>query len=76
MGTILGATIKIEDAVADGVILVGDPSQYQFNMVQDILLEDAKDIKKHVYTHAGYARGEGVLIYDLSFAQWSPKAGG
>lgn len=75
-GTILGATIKIEDTVADGRIMVGDPKKYQYNMVQDIMVENTKDIKNHVYTYAGYARGEGTLIDDLSFAQWSPKAGG
>lgn len=72
-GSLLGATIKIEDAVADGVILVGDPKKYVFNMVQDIMVETDKDIKNHVYTYAGYARGSGSLIDDLAFAQWTPK---
>lgn len=75
-GVLLGATIKIEDAVADGVILVGDPKKYVYNMVQDIMVETDKDIKNHVYTYAGYARGEGSLIDDLAFAQLTPKAGG
>ncbi len=73
-GTLLGATIKFEDAVADGVILVGDPKKYVYNMVQDIMVENTKDITKHVYTYAGYARGEGSLIDDAAFAQWTPKA--
>lgn len=72
-GSLLGATIKIEDAVADGVILVGDPKKFAYNMVQDIMVETDKDIKNHVYTYAGYARGEGTLIDDLAFAQWTPK---
>lgn len=75
-GVLLGATIKIEDAVADGVILVGDPKKFVYNMVQDIIVETDKDIKHHVYTYAGYARGEGSLIDDLAFAQLTPKAGG
>lgn len=72
-GNILGATIKIEDAVADGKIMVGDPKKYVFNMVQDVLIETDKDVKHHVYTYSGYARGEGSLIDDCAFAQWSPK---
>lgn len=72
-GNILGATVKIEDAVADGKIMVGDPKKYVFNMVQDVLIETAKDVKHHVYTYSGYARGEGSLIDDCAFAQWSPK---
>ena len=38
------------------------------------MVETDKDIKNHVYTYAGYARGSGSLIDDLAFAQWTPKA--
>ena len=62
--------------MADGVILVGDPKKYVFNMVQDIMVETDKDNKNHVYTYAGYARGSGSLIDDCAFAQWTPKSGG
>ncbi len=73
MGMILGATIKIEDAVADNVILVGDPKKVTYNIVQDIMIETDRDIKKHVHTYSGYARGEGALIDDLAFAQLTIK---
>ena len=73
-GTLLGATIKIEDAVADDVILIGDPRRVTYNMVQDIMVETDKDIKSHVYTYSGYACGQGALIDDLSFAQLTVKA--
>ena len=63
-GTLLGATIKFEDAVADGVILVGDPKKYVYNMVQDIMVENTKDITKHVYTYAGESRAEPCQIQD------------
>ena len=75
MGTLLGATIKIEDAVADGTILVGDPKKVLYNMVHDIMIETTKDIKHHVYTYAGYARGEGALVDDVAFVQLTPNAG-
>ena len=75
MGTLLGATIKIEDAVADGTILVGDPKKVLYNMVHDITIETTKDIKHHVYTYAGYARGEGALVDDVAFVQLTPNAG-
>lgn len=68
-GALFGAQIKTEDAVADGTILVGDGKKFVFNMVQDIMVESAKDIKKHVVTHSGYARGEGALIDGKAFAQ-------
>ena len=68
-GALFGAQIKTEDAVADGTILVGDGKKFAFNMIQDIMVESAKDIKKHVVTHSGYARGEGALIDGKAFAQ-------
>ena len=75
MGTLLGATIKIEDAVADATILVGDPTKVLYNMVHDTMTETTKDIKHHVYTYAGYARGEGALVDDVAFVQLTPNAG-
>lgn len=74
-GVLLGATIKVEDAVADGKLLVGDPKKVVYNMVQDIMIETDKDIKKHVYTYSGYARGQGALIDDMAFAELTVKTG-
>lgn len=68
-GYLLGAVIKEEDAVANNKLLVGDPKKVVFNMIEDIMLEKDKDTKKHVYTYSGYARGEGALIDDMSFAE-------
>lgn len=68
-GTILGAPIKVEDAVADNVILIGDPKNVVYNMVQDIMIESDRDIKKHVTTYSGYARGEGTLVAHKSFTK-------
>ncbi len=33
----------------------------------DIKIETDRDIKKHVITHSGYARGEGALVDDKGF---------
>lgn len=68
-GFILGAQIKVEDSVADNVVLVGDARRVVYNMIQDIMIESDKDIKKHVTTYSGYARGSGALIDPDSFAQ-------
>lgn len=72
-GVILGATIKVEDAVADGKLLVGDGKKVIYNMIQDIMLEKDRDIKTHKIIHSGYARGEGALIDDKSFAELTVK---
>lgn len=74
-GAILGAQIKVEDSVADNVILIGDARRVVYNMVQDIMIESDKDIKKHVTTYSGYARGSGALIDPDSFAQLTVTAG-
>ena len=68
-GVILGAQIKVEDSVDDNVVLVGDARRVVYNMIQDIMIESDKDIKKHVTTYSGYARGSGALIDPDSFAQ-------
>lgn len=68
-GVFLGAIIKIEDSVGENAMLIGDPKKVTYNMVQDIMVEQDKDIKAHVITYSGYARGEGALIDDVSFAE-------
>lgn len=72
-GSILGALIKVEDAVADGKLLVGDGKKVTYNMVQDIMIEKDRDIKTHKVIHSGYARGEGALIDDKAFAELTVK---
>lgn len=72
-GVILGATIRVEDAVADGKLLVGDGKKVTYNMIQDILIEKDRDIKTHKVIHSGYARGEGALIDDKAFAELTVK---
>lgn len=68
-GTLLGATIKIEDAAGDGVIYIGDPSKYLQNVVAPIVIESDKDLKKHKYIYSGYTCQEGVLTDDKAFAR-------
>lgn len=72
-GTILGAAIKIEDAVADGKLLVGDGKKVVYNMIQDVMIEKDRDIKTHKIIHSGYARGEGALVDDKGFAELTVK---
>lgn len=74
-GVILGAQIKVEDSVDDNVVLVGDARRVVYNMIQDIMIESDKDIKKHVTTYSGYARGSGALIDPGSFAQLTITTG-
>ena len=66
--SLFGAEIRVEEAVPADTILVGDPKKVVYNMIQDIMIEDAKDIKKHVYTYSGYARGQGALCDPDAFA--------
>lgn len=73
-GYLLGAPVKVEDAVTAVNFLVGDASNVVYNMVQDIMVESDRDIKKHVITYSGYARGEGALIKPKSFATLAVKS--
>ena len=68
-GVLLGAKVKIEESVADGKILMGDPKRVVNNIVQDILVETDKDIKKHKFIYSGYERSECALVDDRAFVE-------
>lgn len=75
MGVLIGGTVKIEESMGDGEILIGDPGRVVYNMVQDIMIETDRDVKNHVITYSGYARGQGSLLDDQSFALLTLAAG-
>lgn len=66
-GMLLGSPVKIEDAVADNVFLIGAPKKVVGNMVQDIMIEKDRDVKRHVDIFSGYARFECKLTNPTSF---------
>ncbi|MEE0840764.1 MAG: phage major capsid protein [Acutalibacteraceae bacterium] len=67
-GALIGAKIRLESAVSDGKILVGDPMRVIGNVVQDIMVETDRDIKTHTVIYSAYARMQAELIDDQSFA--------
>lgn len=67
-GTLIGYDVKVEEAVAANVLLIGYPRSVKGNMIQDITIESAKEIKTHVITYAGYARFSCGLIAPKAFA--------
>ena len=74
-GTLVGFPVKVEDAVAADTLLIGYPGQVVGNMIQDIMVESEKNIKKHVITYAGYARFECELMAAGAFATLVPGSG-
>lgn len=74
-GNLLGARVRIDDGIGDGVILVGDPNRVVNNVVTDVLIETDKDIKTHTYVYSGYARAEAALVDSQSFAMLTVSAG-
>lgn len=67
-GTLLGATIKFEDAIGDTELLIGDPSKYLQNVVAPVIIESDKDLDTHQVVYSGYTCQEGVLTDDKAFA--------
>lgn len=59
-GCTLGYDVK-EDAAAGDDIFVVDTSKFVLNMVQDIMIENDRDIKTHKIIISGYARAEGCM---------------
>ena len=72
---IIGKAIKEEDALAEGEILIIDPQQFIYNVVQDVMIERDRDIKKHVHTIAGFAIAGGTLTNDKAAALVTVTAG-
>jgi len=72
-GILVGKAVKAEDAITDGVIWVGYPKQIKGNMVQDIMIENDKNIKVHTYTYAGYCCFQCGLIAPDAFAKLTLK---
>lgn len=68
-GNLIGCPVKVEDAVSDNILWIGYPKQVVGNMIQDIMVETDRDIKKHVITYAGYARFECKLLAPKAFAK-------
>lgn len=68
-GTLIGCPVKVEDGISGNVLLIGYPKNVVGNMVQDIMIESDRDIKKHVITHSGYARFQCKLVAAKSFAK-------
>lgn len=67
-GTLLGCTIKFEDAIGDTELLIGDPKKYLQNVVAPIIIESDKDLKNHTIVCSGYTCQEGTLTDDKAFA--------
>jgi HK97 family phage major capsid protein len=66
-GTLLGATIKFEDALDDGHLLICDPSKYIQNVVAPIIIESGKDLDNHIVTYSGYTCQEGCMMDEGAF---------
>ena len=61
-GYLMGFPVKVEEAAGTDLVWFVDPKQVVGNMVQDIMVESDKDIKKHVNIFSGYARFQCALL--------------
>lgn len=72
-GYLLGAAVKEDEGIADNVLLIGKPKDVVGNFIQDVLIEQERDIKRHVEIYAGYARFECKLVNPDAFAELTVK---
>jgi HK97 family phage major capsid protein len=73
-GYLLGAPVKFDDSVAANRLYIGDASKIPYNVVQDIMVEQDRNIKTHVVTYSGYARMQGALVVPTAFSRLTVKA--
>lgn len=72
-GTLIGCPVKVEDGISGNAFWIGYPKQIVGNMIQDVMVESDRNIKKHVITYAGYARFECKLMAPKAFAKLTVK---
>ena len=72
-GVLVGKAVEVEDAIGDNILWIGYPKAIKGNMVQDIMIENDRNIKKHTITYAGYACFEPGLIAPKAFAKLTVK---
>jgi HK97 family phage major capsid protein len=72
-GYLLGAPVKFDDSVAANRLYIGDASKIPYNVVQDIMVEQDRNIKTHVVTYSGYARMQGALVVPTAFSRLTVK---
>jgi len=73
-GYLLGAPVKFDDSVAANRLYIGDATKIPYNVIQDIMVEQDRNIKTHVVTYSGYARMQGALIVPTAFSRLTVKA--
>lgn len=73
-GYLLGAPVKFDDSVAANRLYIGDATKIPYNIIQDIMVEQDRNIKTHVVTYSGYARMQGALIVPTAFSRLTVKA--
>ena len=73
-GYLLGAPVKFDDSVAADRLYIGDATKVPYNVVQDIMVEQDRNIKTHVVTFSGYARMQGALVIPTAFSRLTVKA--
>lgn len=74
-GVLLGATIKFEDAIGAGELLIGDAKKYLQNVVAPVIVENGKDLDNHKVVFSGYTCQQGALTDDKAFALVAEAAG-
>jgi HK97 family phage major capsid protein len=72
-GYLLGAPVKFDDSVAANRLYIGDATKVPYNVVQDIMVEQDRNIKTHVVTYSGYARMQGALVVPTAFSRLTVK---
>ncbi|MCH4205185.1 MAG: phage major capsid protein [Solobacterium sp.] len=71
-GVAMGASVKVDSAAGDDIFII-DPKNYEANMIQDIMIENTRDIEKHKIVYSGYARMQGTMR-DVNAGAYIDKA--
>lgn len=74
VGRILGMPVKVDSALADGVVLVGNAKGYLVNTQEGLMVESQRDIKNRKTGFSAYTVLDGNVTHEKAFSILKPAS--
>ena len=75
VGRILGLPVKVDSAIVDGTVIIGNAKGYAVNTNESLKVESARDIKARKVGFSAYTIVDGNVTHEKAFSILSPAAG-
>ena len=75
VGRILGLPVKVDSAIADGTVIIGNAKGYAVNTNESLKVESARDIKARKVGFSAYTIVDGNVTHEKAFSILAPATG-